>query len=153
MESNIDIESSSAITHRESTDENLPDKNGATEADNTVVDIRELKRNRSNAKRALTKKRNDMKELMTDENNALDINKILQDLETALGKFIDAHKILHENLHDEEDIEESKDYLNVELERISNLKRSVNEWNERCSYQADVHDVRPEDSVSNVGSH
>ena len=153
MKNNIDIESSSAITHRESTDENLPDKNGATEADNTVVDIRELKRNRSNAKRALTKKRNEIKELMTDENNALDINKILQDLETALGKFIDAHKILHENLHDEEDIEESKDYLNVELERIANLKRSVNEWNERCSYQADVHDVRPEDSVSNVGSH
>ena len=53
--------------------------------------------------------------LKTDENNALDINKILQDLETALGKFIDAHKILHENLHDEEDIEESKHYLNVEV--------------------------------------
>ena len=39
MENNIDIESSSAITDRESTDKNLPDKNGATEADNTVVDI------------------------------------------------------------------------------------------------------------------
>ena len=122
MKNNIDIESSSAITHRESTDENLPDKNGTTEADNTVVDIRELKRNRSNAKRALTKKRNEIKELMTDENNALDINKILQDLETALGKFMDAHKILDENLHDKEDIEEPKDYLNVKLERITNLK-------------------------------
>ena len=153
MENNIEIESSSAITHRESTDENLPDKIGATESDNTVFDIRELKRNRSNAKRALTKKRNEIKELMTNENNALDVNKKLQDLENALGKFIDAHNILHENLHDEEDIEESKDYFNVELERITNLKQSVNEWNERCSYQVEVHDVYPEDSVSNVGSH
>ena len=153
MENNIEIESSSAITHRESTDENLPDKIGATESDNTVFDIRELKRNRSNAKRALTKKRNEIKEIMTNENSALDVDKKLQDLENALGKFIDAHNILHQNLHDEEDIEESKDYFNIELERITNLKQSVNEWNERCSYQVEVHDVCPEDSVSNVGSH
>ena len=72
-------------------------------------------------------------------------------LETAIEKFSNAHKLLHPNLHDEDDIHESNDYFNTEMDRIADLKQNVNECNERLMLVSDMHNIRPEDSVSSVG--
>jgi superfamily I DNA and RNA helicase len=72
-------------------------------------------------------------------------------LETAIEKFSNAHKLLHQNLHDEDDIHESNDYFNTEMDRIADLKQNVNECNERLMLVSDMHNIRPEDSVSSVG--
>ena len=119
--------------------------------ENTVVDLRELKRNRSNANQALTKKQNEIKELMTDTNNASGIDNKLQDLKQYLRNLLMRHRVLHENLHVEDDIEKLNDYFDIEQERITNLRQRVHEWNELCSYQVELHDVHPDDSSSNAG--
>lgn len=46
------------------------------------------------------------------------------------------------------DILESNDYFNTEMERITDLKQSVNELCERTTIS---HEILPEDSVSNAG--
>ena len=64
---------------------------------------------------------------MTDKNNVSEIDKKLQDPETVFSKFTNAHKALHKNLHDKDDIEESNDYFDIEQERITNLRQRVHE--------------------------
>ena len=88
------------------TNKNLPDKYGASELEKAVVDIRESKRDRSNAKRTLTKKQNEIKELMTGAKNASEIKQRMQDLEIIVLKpFINPHKALNKHFHEEEDIQ------------------------------------------------
>ncbi|CAB4003249.1 Hypothetical predicted protein [Paramuricea clavata] len=110
-----------------------------------------MKQDRTSAKRALTKKHNEIKQLILDPSNASEISKKMLHLETAIAKFSNAHKLLRQNLHDEDDIQESNDYFNTEMDRITDLKQNVNECNERLILVSDIHDVRPEDSVSSVG--
>ena len=126
------------------------DKNDATKSRDALVDIRQLKQDRTSAKRALTKKHNEIKQLIQNPNNASEISQKMLHLETAIEKFSNAHKLLHQNLHDEDDIQESNDYFNTEMDRITDLKQNVNECNERLMLVSDMHDVRPEDSVSSV---
>ena len=123
------------------------------EFQNAPINIRQLKGDRTSAKRALTKKHNEIKQLMLDATkvNAPEIKQKMLHLETAIDKFVNAHKSLHETLKDEDDIHESNDYFSTEMERIADLKQKFEEWNERLAYQSDFADVRPEDSASNVG--
>lgn len=69
-----------------------------------VIDIRQLKKARSSAKGILSKKQNEIKELMLDTNNLSEIKQKLSDFETAVKKFQSAHQLVHENLKDEYDI-------------------------------------------------
>ena len=88
---------------------------------------------------------------MLNPNNVSEIKQKLTDLETAVEKFQFAQKLFHDKLCDEDDILESNDYFNTEMERIADLKRKVNEWCERCTFSHDVRpEVRAEDSVSNI---
>ena len=114
-----------------------------------VIDIRQLKKVRSCAKGNLSKKQNEIKELMLDPNNLSEIKQKLLDLEIAVKKFQSAHQMVHENLQDEYDILEYNDYFNTEMERIADLKQGVNELCERITIS---HEILPEDSVSNAGS-
>ena len=74
------------------------DKNVASEVTN--IDIRQLKKVRSCAKGNLSKKQNEIKELMLDPNNLSEIKQKLLDLEIAVKKFQSAHQMDHENLQD-----------------------------------------------------
>ena len=70
------------------------------------VDTRQLKGNRTSAKQALTKKCNEIKQLMLDRDNAPEIKQKMLHLETAMDKFVVVHKLLHETLKEEDDITE-----------------------------------------------
>ena len=37
------------------------------------------------------------------------------------------HKVLHKNVHKEEDIQESNNYFNTEIEHVTSLKQNVHE--------------------------
>ena len=132
-------------------DDSQSDKNDATEFPNAPVNPRQLKEDRTSAKRALTKKLNEIKQLMLNPDNAPEIKQKMLHLETTKDKFVIAHKLLHETLKDEDDIHESNDYFSTEIERIADLKQNVEEWSERIAHQLDFADVQPEDSASNIG--
>ena len=132
-------------------DDSQSDKNDATEFPNAPVNTRQLKGDRTSAKRALTKKLNEIKQLMLNPDNAPEIKQKMLHLETTKDKFVIAHKLLHETLNDEDDIHESNDYFSTKIERIADLKQNVEEWSERIAHQLDFADVQPEDSASNIG--
>ena len=67
-----------------------------------ISDIRKLKKLRSTAKGLVTRKRNEINELLS--SNIDELKKRAQDLETVMEKFQISHGNYHQNLKDEEDI-------------------------------------------------
>jgi len=82
--------------------------------------------------------------------NIDELNKRAQDLETVMEKFRIAHTNYHENLQDEEDIEESNEYFEAERTRVNYLMERIANFIE---HQSPIvpHVILPEDSVSNIG--
>jgi hypothetical protein len=64
------------------------DKNDATKSRDALVDIRQLKQDRTSAKRALTKKHNEIKQLIQNPNNASEISQKMLHLETAIENLV-----------------------------------------------------------------
>lgn len=74
-----------------------------------ISDIRQLKKLRSTAKGLVTRKRNEINELLSSNIDELkphidELKKRAQDLETVMEKFQISHGNYHQNLKDEEDI-------------------------------------------------
>lgn len=112
---------------------------------------RQLKKDRSVSKGVVTRKRNDINELLADAKPDADkLNAATQLLDTAMEKFVTAHEIYHESLHEAEDIEESNEYLKAEVTRVNDLKLRITNV-----IETESPDLPPvitaEDSVSNVG--
>ena len=91
-----------------------------------VENVRQLKKFRSTAKGLVTRKRNEINELLsTSMPNIDELNKRAQDLETVTEKFRIARANYHENLQDEEDIEESNEYFEAERTRVNYLMERI----------------------------
>ena len=73
-----------------------------------VIDIRQLKKARSSTKGILSKKQNEIKELMLDANNLSGIKQKLSELEAAVKKFQSAHQLVHESLKEYDVLESSR---------------------------------------------
>ena len=79
-----------------------------------------------------------------------ELKKRAQDLETVMEKFQISHENYHQNLKDEEDIEESNEYFEAERTRVNYLiERIMNVIEHQSSIVS--HIIDPHDSVSNTG--
>ena len=116
-----------------------------------ISDIRQLKKLRSTAKGLVTRKRNEINELLSSPMPHIDeLKKRAQDLETVMEKFQISHENYHQNLKDEEDIEESNEYFEAERTRVNYLiERIMNVIEHQSSIVS--HIIDPHDSVSNTG--
>ena len=79
-----------------------------------------LKKSRAGFKSALTKKRNDLRELMTQEK--------FKELFESWEKFEDTHKTLHKILTDDDEIDQSYKYYDKENEAICEMKQNILMW-------------------------
>ena len=70
----------------------------------------ETKRARGIAKGVVTRKINEITDLMTDESNVDEVNKKANELKEAFEKFQAAHRTFHSELTEREAIEESTSY-------------------------------------------
>ena len=82
---------------------------------------------------------------------------VYYDFEESLRKFTLPHGNYHANLTDEDDVQESEAYYSVEVRRTSAFKDTIkitSENNEFCRKNGteQFNEIRPSDSVSNIGS-
>lgn len=73
----------------------------------------ETKKARGIAKGVVTRKINEITDLMTDENNADEVNKKANELKDAFENFQAAHRTFHSELIEREAIEESTSYYDL----------------------------------------
>ena len=77
------------------------------------------------------------------------------EFQRIVESFRTAHAAYHALLSNEDDIEDSQDYYERECKRIDAFQVMLDEWLAnavRASHGSADNDIRPEDSVSNVGS-
>ena len=116
----------------------------------------ETKRARGIAKGVVTRKINEITDLMTDENNVDEVNRKINELKEAFENFQAAHRTFHSELTEREAIEESTSYYDSVFDQVEHLQESADVWLTGIettrlinSFQVQV---RPDDSVSNVGT-
>ena len=121
--------------------------------------IHQSKTARKTAKAALTRKMNEITELITDINNFQRVQSAYCEFEEVSKKFFLAHKNFHAKLSDEDDFEESKAYYEAEIRRTSAFEDKIKSWlnkNENTNTLNDGNDpsteIKPSDSVSSVGT-
>jgi len=90
-----------------------------------MEEIKKLKRARSAAKGVITKKQNEIKELLLNIENIDTIKTRIPDLDQAFDNIRAAHEAYHANLTDECDIDESE-YFSAENTRVCDLKERIN---------------------------
>ena len=74
----------------------------------------------------MTRKRNEINELLSTPMPHIDeLKKRAQDLETVMEKFQIAHENYHQNLKDDEDVEESNEYFEAEQTRVNYLVERI----------------------------
>ena len=111
---------------------------------------------RGAAKGVVTRKINEIRDLMTDENNVDEVNRKTNELKEAFDKFHAAHRTFHSQLTEGEAIEESTSYFDSVFDQVEHVQESVDVWLTGIettrlinSFQVQI---RPDDSVSNVGT-
>ena len=114
----------------------------------------ETKRARGIAKGVVTRKINEITDLMTDENNVDEVNRKINELKEAFEKFQAVHRTFHSELTEREAIEESTSYYDAVFDQVEHLQESADvlltgiETTRRIN-SSQVQE-RPDDSVSNV---
>ena len=116
----------------------------------------ETKKARGAAKGVVTRKINEITDLMTDENNVDEVNRKTNELKEAFDKFHAAHRTFHSQLTEREAIEESTSYYDSVFDQVEHVQESVDVWltgieTTRLMNSFQVQ-IRPDDSVSNVGT-
>ena len=93
-------------------------------------------------------------DLMTDENNFELVKERMAELNEAFRDFQTLHDAFHSVLKDEEAIEESSMYFNLVSQQVQQLEENVELWSAgiEASRSLRSFEVKPEDSISNVGS-
>ena len=116
----------------------------------------ETKKARATAKGVVTRRINEITDLMMDKNNVDEVNRKTNELKEAFEKFEATHKTFHSQLTEKEAIEESTSYFNAVFDQVEGLQENVVIWLTGIeatrlisSFQAQV---TPDDSVSNVGT-
>ena len=117
----------------------------------------ETKKARGIAKGVVTRKINEITNLLTDENNVDEVNKKANELKEAFENFHAVHRTFHSQLTEREAIEESTSYYDSVFNQVEHLQESVDIWLTGMemtqlisSFQVQI---RPDDRVSNVGTH
>ena len=118
--------------------------------------LSQLKRSRGACKGSVTRKENEILELMNDYENLDVVRERMTKLDESEQNFRSAHDKYHSMLDNEPDEQESKEYYASVERRIHDLKQRIEEWSQKAESiqraSADWFDIRPEDSASNVGS-
>jgi len=117
----------------------------------------ETKKAHGVAKGALTRKIIQITDLMTDENNVNKVKRKLNELREAFHEFQAVHRTFHSQLKEREAIEESTSYYDSVSDQVEHLQENVDVWltgieTTRLMNSFQVK-IRPEDSVSSVGTH
>ena len=123
--------------------------------------IRANKLRRAGARGAITKVIDEL-ELIISDVSFKDTRKVKEKLSQAeelVSKFVIIHNLYHEDLQDENDRQLSLNYLKQEEEYLSRKLKEINEWiynqdivENSCKLSVVNDDIKPEDSISNVGS-
>ena len=108
----------------------------------------QLKQTRSGHKAVLTRKRNELLEIMKRDSN-IDEKKLKSgELDEIFKTFATAHSNVQYQLNDEIEIQESDYYYKQELEQVQHLNRRIKLWIERVEKkESATSDINPEDSV------
>ena len=111
------------------------------------------KKARSSAKAVVTRKINEIIALMTDEGNVEEVNKKSGELLEAFDKFQAIHEAFHKELMDAESVRESEKYYQLVSGQVDLLLENLEIWLTGIEATRAVSsiEVRPEDSISNVG--
>ena len=75
-----------------------------------------------------------------------------QEFNKTMEAFKTAHANYHSMLSDEDEIQDSQDYYESEHARIAYFQETLNKFITKASAENYESEVRPEDSISNVGS-
>ena len=76
----------------------------------------------------------------------------VQEFDKTMEAFKNAHSNYYSMISDEDEIQDSQDYYESECARIANFQEALNQFITRASAENYVSEVRPEDSITNVGS-
>ena len=111
------------------------------------------KKARSSAKAVITTKINEIIALMTDEGNVEEVNRKSSELLEASDKFQAIHEAFHTELIDAESVRESEKYYQLVSEEVELLLENLEIWLTGIEATRAVSslEIRPEDSISNVG--
>ena len=114
----------------------------------------ETKKARGVAKGVVTRKINEITDLMTDESNVDEVNRKANELKEAFDKFQVAHRTFHSQLTEREAIEESTLYHDSVFDQVEHLQENVDVWLTGIETTRLINSfqeqVRPDDSVSSV---
>lgn len=109
-----------------------------------------LKKSRAGFKASLTKKTNDLRDLMTEESNMDEVKSKFMELLESWEKFEDIHKKLHDILTNDDEIDESLKYYEKENEAICEIKEKISMWIYAIESAKLQDEVTPLDSISQV---
>ena len=127
--------------------------------------LTQLKASRTSTKGWITKRSNEIKELMTDFKNGEKVKDKSQRLHKTISDFRSAHEAYHKELTNDDEIQASIEYLDNAEQSTHAIIREIQEWlaeYELLSTNFDGSDkqppdatseIQPSDSVSNAGSH
>lgn len=112
---------------------------------------------RKTAKANVTRKINEITELIKDVNNFERVQSVYSEFEEALRKFEIAQVHYRVNLTDEDDAQESDACYDAEMRRTSAFRDKISDWLYENSFCPKIQseqliDIKPSDSVSNVGT-
>ena len=96
---------------------------------------RELKKNRSNSKRELTKAINRVADVMKVGENSDSVEISVRWMDYTFSEFHKACENYRRSLKDEDDLEECTIYFNEAETRFLSMKERVALWNESCKMQ------------------
>ena len=113
--------------------------------------IRELRKRRGGVLSALTAKRKEIDNLLTDENNLEAIKVKLTEITSLFQRFTDAHEEYNAALIDGSQRQESVAYFaDIDIS-LSFFCQTVNDWLRVTEIRIQDLDVTPDDSVSQLG--
>ena len=127
---------------------------------NAERDLLELKQLRSNSKSNLTRKVNQLRELLTADGSSEMVRDVMREKRERFKDFQNAHEICREQFSSETDKEASSKYCKDVVDQIAILEGEVatllarvEQERSHSQVQRVTSAVRPEDSVSHAGSH
>ena len=120
-----------------------------------VQEITQLKRTRAGFKPVLTRKRNELSELLEVGADIDCVKNKVSELNQAFENFKGAHELYTKSLADVGSIKEAYEYFHAEYHAVSRLKEKVAGWIvgvECANANSPGSDVLPKDSISQAGT-
>ncbi len=122
-----------------------------------VAEPKILKKSRSLAKGLVKRKMNKIYQLMIGKCNLNSVKKLRKELQDVFHNFQERHDEYHSQLIDENEQRASSSYFTSVKEQFLDLQKEIDLWINQENLEqpplGDTTEIRPQDSVSNVGSH